>query len=360
MRFKIGKNIKKLRLEKEMTQKELAGIVGVSFQTLSKWEHGYCYPDIEYLPKLALFFGVSIDSLFSVEEYDDIISPNLFLNNINEALSAGNIDEAIEISREAVSKFPNDFTLLNNLMYALFISGGADGNIENYRENQIKYDKEIIALGEYIVDKCQEQDIRNEVIARLALYYCDTNRISEGRKLYEKLPCRENCRENNIWYGLKKEERKGFLHSEIKETSEYLSNVLMLLAANDLEYSDEEVIIIYEKILQIDKIIYENWCQGRQWELAYTNILIARKYALSDKCEEMCKALHNAFEYAYSYDNEETSDRYECLLLKNDLCNSGDVHTNDDRKCMEVLKNKWLESKEFKKYKKMIYNYLGF
>ena len=40
MRFKIGKNIKKLRLEKEMTQKELAGIVGVSFQTLSKWEHG--------------------------------------------------------------------------------------------------------------------------------------------------------------------------------------------------------------------------------------------------------------------------------------------------------------------------------
>lgn len=175
-----------------MTQKELAGIVGVSFQTLSKWEHGYCYPDIEYLPKLALFFGVSIDSLFSVEEYDDIISPNLFLNNINEALSAGNIDEAIEISREAVSKFPNDFTLLNNLMYALFISGGADGNIENYRENQIKYDKEIIALGEYIVDKCQEQDIRNEVIARLALYYCDTNRISEGRKLYEKLPCREN------------------------------------------------------------------------------------------------------------------------------------------------------------------------
>lgn len=134
-----------------MTQKELAGIVGVSFQTLSKWEHGYCYPDIEYLPKLALFFGVSIDSLFSVEEYDDIISPNLFLNNINEALSAGNIDEAIEISREAVSKFPNDFTLLNNLMYALFISGGADGNIENYRENQIKYDKEIIALGEYIL-----------------------------------------------------------------------------------------------------------------------------------------------------------------------------------------------------------------
>lgn len=55
MRFKIGKNIKKLRLEKEMTQKELAGIVGVSFQTLSKWEHGYCYPDIEYLPKLAFF-----------------------------------------------------------------------------------------------------------------------------------------------------------------------------------------------------------------------------------------------------------------------------------------------------------------
>ena len=56
-------NIQKLRWENNMTQKEVAEYLGVSFQTVSKWERGSYYPDITLLPALADLFGVSVDTL---------------------------------------------------------------------------------------------------------------------------------------------------------------------------------------------------------------------------------------------------------------------------------------------------------
>ena len=62
----IGMNIKQLRQEKHIKQETLADAIGVSAQAVSKWETGASEPDIALLPKLAGFFGVSIDELFEV------------------------------------------------------------------------------------------------------------------------------------------------------------------------------------------------------------------------------------------------------------------------------------------------------
>lgn len=59
----IGKNIQSLRHEKRVKQEELANYVGVSAQAVSKWENGGL-PDTDLLPKIADFFGVSVDALF--------------------------------------------------------------------------------------------------------------------------------------------------------------------------------------------------------------------------------------------------------------------------------------------------------
>lgn len=63
----LGKQITALRREKEMTQETLANLIGVSAQTVSKWECGTTMPDILLLPVLADVFGVSIDALFGIE-----------------------------------------------------------------------------------------------------------------------------------------------------------------------------------------------------------------------------------------------------------------------------------------------------
>ena len=61
MKLNIGETIKKLRKEKEITQEEFAELIGISSQSVSRWENNLCYPDIELIPVIADFFGVSTD-----------------------------------------------------------------------------------------------------------------------------------------------------------------------------------------------------------------------------------------------------------------------------------------------------------
>ena len=60
----IHKKIKQYRKENGMTQSELAKLLSVSPQTISKWENKVCYPDIAVLPALAKFLGCIVDEFF--------------------------------------------------------------------------------------------------------------------------------------------------------------------------------------------------------------------------------------------------------------------------------------------------------
>ncbi len=66
----IGNKIKQLRHHSGLTQEQLASRLGVSAQSVSKWENAVSMPDITLLPPLAEVFGVSVDELFdlTVEE----------------------------------------------------------------------------------------------------------------------------------------------------------------------------------------------------------------------------------------------------------------------------------------------------
>ena len=64
---KIGKFIHDLRKEKELTQKQLADLVGVSDKTISKWETGRGIPDTVIMGELCKVLGISINELLSGE-----------------------------------------------------------------------------------------------------------------------------------------------------------------------------------------------------------------------------------------------------------------------------------------------------
>lgn len=67
MQENIGANIARLRREHNMKQDELAEMLDVTPQAVSKWENGASMPDIALLPKLANIFGVTIDDLFGAD-----------------------------------------------------------------------------------------------------------------------------------------------------------------------------------------------------------------------------------------------------------------------------------------------------
>lgn len=68
-KFIVNQKISDLRKKNHLTQEKFASYLGVSSQAVSKWESGICCPDIQLLPQIAKCFDVSIDTLFSAEDY---------------------------------------------------------------------------------------------------------------------------------------------------------------------------------------------------------------------------------------------------------------------------------------------------
>jgi transcriptional regulator with XRE-family HTH domain len=64
---KVKLKIAELRKNKGVGQQELASVLGVSFQSVSKWETGATMPDITLLPSIAEYFNVSIDELLGIK-----------------------------------------------------------------------------------------------------------------------------------------------------------------------------------------------------------------------------------------------------------------------------------------------------
>ena len=64
--MEIGNKIKQLRYKAGLTQEQLADALGISAQSVSKWETATTMPDISLLPALATELGVTIDELFDL------------------------------------------------------------------------------------------------------------------------------------------------------------------------------------------------------------------------------------------------------------------------------------------------------
>ena len=80
----LGEKILKMRKEHNLSQEQLAEKLNVSRQTISNWENGKFYPDIDGLVNLSKCFNVSLDNLLSnddkvldyLKESTDIVKSN--------------------------------------------------------------------------------------------------------------------------------------------------------------------------------------------------------------------------------------------------------------------------------------------
>lgn len=74
MKQQLARNISTCRKERGLTQEELAQILGLSFQAVSKWENALTMPDISLLPELSRTLQVSIDKLLGYVSQDKLIT----------------------------------------------------------------------------------------------------------------------------------------------------------------------------------------------------------------------------------------------------------------------------------------------
>lgn len=344
MKLQLGKNLKRLRRERDITQEELAEVLGVSFQSISRWELGVCYPDMNLLPAIASFFHVTVDALLGIDDAVERQKVAQYLSRFQESLSRGDVVACIAVAREGVAEFPNDYALLNKLMYALFLSGDEDGNIPDWQENRHRNDAEITALGERIMKYCPDQDIRLEATARLAFHHCEMGRKAQGREIYESLPSWEFSRQNQIWWALEGEERMENCRERIRAGYDMICAGLYNLGYERL-LPDAELAKAYQKRFELDSWLYDG--KRIPYRFPQTRCQYARVLARLGKSGEALAQLTTAAVEAEAFDNRPGSWETGSFLLGKCEKKRTDFETGDSRPCRAVMREKWMQHPDF-------------
>lgn len=99
-----GEKIRRLRLEQELSQKDLAEKLEVSRQAIAKWETNRGIPDIDNLKRIAQLFQVSIDYLVNDQEPIDnhLIKQSIDRSNYTKPKGNALLEDQI-----VLEKFPN-------------------------------------------------------------------------------------------------------------------------------------------------------------------------------------------------------------------------------------------------------------
>jgi transcriptional regulator with XRE-family HTH domain len=346
MKLAFGENLRRLRREQDLTQEELAEVLNVSCQSVSRWENSTCYPDMELLPTMASFFHTTVDQLLGVSQALEQQREKAYLTQFQEAISVGDISACIEIARKGVAEFPGSFPLRNKLMYALFASADETGNIPNWAENRTRYDAEIVSLGEHIMKFCPDQDIRLEATARLGFHHCEMGRQAQGRAILDTLPPAEFCRENWAWWGLSEEEKLPQTRRQIAQGYSVLNAGLYNLVDGKL-LPDEQLIQVYEKIAALQELLFGDYAMNAHFSHAKTCCGMAATYARLGNQAQALKQLKLAADAARFFDQRPEEQTTSCLLLGDRTWHRADFDTADTRTCGQIMAQKWMQSPDF-------------
>ena len=176
----LTENLKKYRMDRGLTQEEVADYLNITAQSISRWERGECYPDILFLPALANLFETSVDLLIGM----DAIRAEGAYHDIHQRATSkqneGDYAAAAEIYRDALSVYPNRADMMLGLAGVLSL----DGKIED----AIRWTEKGLASSN---NEKQNATMR----AVLCFLYLRGGHTEKARYLASRLPHVRECRE---------------------------------------------------------------------------------------------------------------------------------------------------------------------
>lgn len=211
MQLDLGNKIRILRRHDGRTQEDLANVLGVTSQAVSRWESGGSYPDMNLIPSIANYFGITIDELFGYENQREQ-KINILVAQIEEMKRQNrgidvNITECIALARNALVEFPGNEKLMLCLASTLYAAGyvryGEAHLIddEGYTIYDVEKHKtyaewlEAVPLYEKTLEALPNGELRNRAVDELSQLYLNLGEHEKGIALADSAPDLWGCRE---------------------------------------------------------------------------------------------------------------------------------------------------------------------
>ena len=314
MTIKIGAIIKKLRTENNVTQDALATAIGVTPQAISRWEAEGGYPDIELLPAIADFFSVSTDELlgYKMSEREKRLAE--IKTEIYRLAEIGTIEERINFARVALSKYPSDCEIKENLavcLYHLYV---------DTKEQDLLAESENLAI--YVVENCKDEDIRYDAITTLINIYSATKNTAKALEMVNMLTPLKYCREFAKSYGIGDGNNEIYKQDEIDKLTDCLGMAITNLVLDDELPNDastwDKKIEMLEISTKLYFMIYGDNLMFNHCRVAFNYRIISTYQMAQGKIDETLSSLENMCKHAVAYDKSYLNDHgknYTSILV---------------------------------------------
>ena len=227
----ISSNIKRLRREADLTQEQLADVLGVSFQSVSKWERNDGMPDITLLPSIARFFNTTVDELLNMDEERQKQESKKLEEKLWEIAFSENHSyfEELALLREHVKKYPLDWERQIQLSWYIFSYEHPGEPEDTARIKRM----ESIEILQRVVDYCGDMNLKAKatdfLVCALSSFKLDNDPGTEKKikKLIDSLPTARYSREMIALQANKKDKKSAF--NAAKAHIDVLTEVFILM-----------------------------------------------------------------------------------------------------------------------------------
>lgn len=195
----LGKNIKTFRKNKGLTQEELAELLSITPQAVSKWESETGLPDVSMIIPLAKVLGVSTDALLG---YDNLSENDEVILRAKETVAAlNNSEDSREMKALRISEYLSTETSLNPGCFEIikdFVEQTAnlsmyadpvlEGCFPDETERIQKLYKDAIRKGAYLISHSNDQTLIEKTHFAMAWIYIHDKDFNNAREHINVLP----------------------------------------------------------------------------------------------------------------------------------------------------------------------------
>lgn len=214
MKLHIGTKLKELRRQRGITQERLAEALGVACQSVSRWELEICYPDIELLPAISNYFGITLDELAGMDNIRSEAVRNALFTDILELERQERWDEAAELLRDALRTYPNDDGFTSELALVLT------------KSSRHQAWEEAIMLSEQLLSRCTNEKLRSTTRANLCFLYQAAGQPDKAAAMGRTLPHIWECREILLPDLLPQADREAAVSASLDVANQVLRDVV--------------------------------------------------------------------------------------------------------------------------------------
>ena len=297
----IGTTIKNLRRSRNITQEQLAEMLGVSTNAVSQWECDKTAPDISHLPTLASIFEVSADVLLEIDIAKSKKQAEIkeFTAKYAELHNQGKTEERLKLSRAMQKKYPNDETVRYYLMRALQ-NGYSD-----------EYFDEIVMLGEQLLDSSNSK-YRTGAIRGLCFTYLHKGDRAKALQYADMMPPAEDLHLHVLEGEALVEHCQNYFWKVCDKMHLYMTYLLNHAVS---DYTHEEKHTMWRSLYDTFHLIFADKDFGFYHDrLARISFFMALESSKAEKLETAIEDLERMLAHLENY-NEFTKIAHSSLLV---------------------------------------------